>query len=338
MSEGHCVIIGNGPAANEAARTLREKAADLRITMIGQEPEGYYKPHLLPEYVVGSIPEGDLYVDPFNHYKEKDIGLRLGQRVVDVDFANRHVVLEHKEVVPFDGLIIAVGGRPKIPEPLEPFASLMLTLKTVADARKWIETLSRAESVLIVGGDLPSLSLTKALRRIGKKVSFILSDQSLWPIRYTDAIREQLSQVLAARGVEVLDSRILKGVERTSDTLLTVRTENTSFEVAAVGAFYGLVPNVEFLKRSGLDIERGILVDEYLRTRFHNVYAVGDCAQVFNPDIRDYWVSIGYGNAVGLGRIAGLNLAGSTVRAEVEPESIFRIDGTIAHVSWWMEF
>ncbi len=177
MSEGHYVIIGNGPAANEAARTLREKVPDLRVTIIGQEQEGYYKPHLLPDYVAGAIPEEDLYVDPLNFYKEKSIGLRLGQRVVDVDFTRRHVVLEHKEVVPFDGLIIAVGGKPKIPEPLEPFASLMLTLKTVADARTWTETLSRTDSVLIVGGDLPSLSLVKALRSIGKKVSFILSDQ-----------------------------------------------------------------------------------------------------------------------------------------------------------------
>ncbi len=146
MSEGHCVIIGNGPAANEAARTLREKAPDLRVTLIGQEPVGYYKPHLLPEYVAGSIPEKDLYVDPVNFYKEKSIGLRLGQRVVDVDFTRRHVVLEHKEVVPFDGLIIAVGGTPRIPEPLERFAGLMLTLKTIADARVWIETLSRTDS------------------------------------------------------------------------------------------------------------------------------------------------------------------------------------------------
>jgi NAD(P)H-nitrite reductase large subunit len=338
MSEGHCVIIGNGPAANEAARTLREKAPDLRVTIIGQETVGYYKPHLLPDYVAGTIPEEDLYVDPLNFYKENSIGLRLGQRVIHVDFHRRQVVLEHKEVVPFDGLIIAVGSKAKIPEPLEPFAGLMLTLKTVADARTWTETLSRTDSVLIVGGDLPSLSLVKALRSIGKKVTFILSDQSLWPIRENDAIRGKLSEVLASRGVDVLDSRTVKNVERISETVLEVRTENRSVKVGVVGAFYGLVPNVGFLKRTGLDIERGILVDECLRTRFPRVYAVGDCAQVYHPGIRDYWVSIGYGNAIGLGRIAALNLAGSTVRTHVEPESIFRVDGITANVSWWMEF
>ncbi len=138
--------------------------------------------------------------------------------------------------------------------------------------------------------------------------------------------------------MDVLDSRTVKNVERISETVLEVRTENRTVKVGVVGAFYGLVPNVGFLKRTGLDIERGILVDEFLRTRFPHVYAVGDCAQVYHPGIRDYWVSIGYGNAIGLGRIAALNLAGSTVRTHVEPESIFRVDGITANVSWWMEF
>ncbi len=62
MTHEHCVIIGNGPAANEAALTLREKAPDLRITMIGRETIPHYKTHLLPDFIAGKLVEEDLHV------------------------------------------------------------------------------------------------------------------------------------------------------------------------------------------------------------------------------------------------------------------------------------
>jgi len=108
--------------------------------------------------------------------------------------------------------------------------------------------------------------------------------------------------------------------------------------VGMVGAFFGLVPDVGFLSRSGLTIDRGILVDEYLNTGFEGIYATGDCAQIYHPEIRDYWVSIGHENARNLGRIAALNLAGGRVRADVGKESIFDIEGIRVNTSWWMEY
>jgi NADPH-dependent 2,4-dienoyl-CoA reductase/sulfur reductase-like enzyme len=338
MSQGHCVIVGNGPAANTAAMTLRERVPDLRITLIGQEPARYYRPHLLPDFVCGSISEEDLYVNPLDFYEDNQINLRLGQRVVRVDFGQRQVILDHKEVVRFDGLILAVGGTPRIPEPLESQSSCMLTLKTLSDAKQWIERLSRAESVLIAGGDLTSLAFAKALVSMGKRVSFVVSEHSFWPLRFSAEIRERVTRALIERGVEVLDCRKVVRVERISESSLDVCTESSLQRADLVGAFYGLAPDVKFLSRSGLDIDRGILVDEHLRTKFSGVYAAGDCAQVYHPGIRDYWVSIGYANACGLGKIAALNLAGSSIAAEASPESMFRLEGTNVNLSWWMEY
>ena len=123
-----------------------------------------------------------------------------------------------------------------------------------------------------------------------------------------------------------------------SEDIIEVETECEKLSVGAVGAFFGLVPDVKFLVRSGLDIDRGVLVDEKLRTRFTNVYAAGDCAQVYNPVIRDYWVSIGYENARTLGRIAAMNMLGGMMEAETRAESIFSLNGVKVNTSWWMEF
>lgn len=338
MALDRCVIIGNGPAAHHAALALREQAPETKVTILGQEPVRHYKPHLLPEYIAGKISEDDLFVKPFPFYKDLDIKLRLGQRVADVDFSRQEVVLEHKETVPFDGLILACGGTPRIPEPLWLFSDLMLTLKTLADARVWIETLGKVDSVLVVGGDLTSFAFVKALLSLGKDVHFMLDEGSFWPVRRTEQVLEQARAALNARGVHVIEGRHISGITRAAEDVLQVSIDRHEISVGAVGAFFGLVPNVKFLVRSGLHIERGVLVDECLRTRFAHVYAAGDCAQVYHPGLGDYWVSIGYKNACNLGRIAATNLVGGSMKADVVPASIFHLDEITVNTSWWTEF
>ena len=271
-------------------------------------------------------------------YGEKNIKLRSVQEVVAVDLEGKQVVLEHKEILSFDGLILAVGGTPRIPERLLSFQDLMLTLKTLEDAKTWVERLSKTDSVLIIGGDLTSLAVTKALLHLGKKVHFMVNEDAFWPLRYEDAMFEALAEKLEKKDVEVLPYSRLKGLARLSDHVLQATLDNRKIEVGIVGAFFGLVPNIRFLVRCGLRIDRGVLVDEYLNTGFSNVYASGDCAQIYHPEIRDYWVSIGHSNAATLGQIAALNLLGGRVEAEVPMESIFDVQGIRVNTSWWMEF
>ena len=337
MAQEHFVIVGNGPAANSAALTLRDKAPEARITILSRDIYGHYQPNLLPNFVAGKIAEDQLYVEPPEFYRDKNIKLRLGQEVVDTNFSAHEVMLAHKEVVRFDGLIIAVGGIPRIPEPLLVFEDLMLTLKTVTDAKTWIEKLKRVDSVLIVGGDLTSLAFTKALLSLGKQVSFILDEGAFWPIKFDNEVRVRISANLQKRGVEVIPCKKIRSIACVHEDLCDVETDAGRKEAGVVGAFFGLVPNVKFLARSGLAIERGILVDEYLKTPFDGVYAAGDCAQVYQPQLRDYWISIGYQNAENLGRIAALNLVGGYVSAEASLESIYTVKGITVNTSWWQE-
>jgi NADPH-dependent 2,4-dienoyl-CoA reductase/sulfur reductase-like enzyme len=306
--------------------------------MLGRERTGYYRPDLLPDFIADRIPEEQLWVHASEFYKERGIKLRTGQEVVSVDFSRRELELEHKEVVRFDGLIIALGARPRIPEPLQVFEESMLPLKTLADARAWKEKLAKVESVLIIGGDLTSLSFTKALLSLHKNVSFVIDGESFWPVRFTPALCQEVTKRLRSGGVDVIPGSKIKSVVKMSQDVIRVETDAGSLETGAVGAFFGLIPDVKFLAGSGLHIERGILVDEYLQTAFEGVYAAGDCAQVYHPELRDYWVSVGFGNAKNLGRVAGLNLIGGKIQAQAAPRSIFQIEGISLNTSWWTEF
>jgi NADPH-dependent 2,4-dienoyl-CoA reductase/sulfur reductase-like enzyme len=117
-----------------------------------------------------------------------------------------------------------------------------------------------------------------------------------------------------------------------------VTIDDKRLEVGMIGAFFGLRPDIHFLSSSGLRMERGVLVDEYLSTGFEGLFAAGDCAQVYHREIRDYWVSIGHDNAAALGRIAALNLLGCRVPTNVSALSIFDVQGVKANTSWWTEF
>lgn len=338
MSEEHFVVIGNGPAGNQASLTLRERAPEARITLITKSREPSYWRRLLPDFIAGKIEEEALYVSSFNSYKSMGIKLRSGQEVVGLDLESRVLILDHKEVIPFTGLIVAVGGRPRIPEPLDVFRDLMFTLKTIEDAKVWIEHLSLVESVLMIGGDLTSLAFTKALLHLHKEVFFMLDQNAFWPLRPNDVLFDEVDQRLTEKGIQVLKCRKLMSVARISDHLYRVQTDDEQIEVGMIGAFFGLVPDIRFLARSGLTIDRGILVDEYLNTGFEGIYATGDCAQIYHPGIRDYWVSIGHDNAVALGRIAAMNLVGERRKAEVDKESINEVQGIKVNTSWWAEF
>jgi NADPH-dependent 2,4-dienoyl-CoA reductase/sulfur reductase-like enzyme len=287
--------------------------------------------------VADKIGESRLFVRPLAEYKEQDIKLRLGQEVVDVNFDKRELTLQHKEVVCFDGLVIATGGRPRTPETLQSFGDLLLTLKTIADAKIWKERLPGVNTVLLIGGDLTSSAFAKALLHLGKKVDFILDEDCFWPVKSYPEAREEVAERLRKAGISVLSCKKIEGLTRTPAGECRVETDGGTFHAGLVGAFFGLIPDVRFLAGTGLHIERGILVDEYLRTPFDGVFAAGDCAQVYHPKLRDYWVSIGYVNAEMLGSVAGMNLAGCSVRAEPSSTSIFELEGHKLNTSWWSE-
>ena len=338
MKKQHFVVIGNGPAGNQAAFTLRDHMSEPDITVVSKESGGCYLPHLLPKLVSGRMTEEQIVSFESAAYRERNIKLRVCQKVMGIDLRTKMLRMEHKELIPYDGLIIASGGKPRIPEHLAVFSKKMLTLKTVKNARHWARRIKDAHSVLLIGGDLTSLAFAKELLAMGKKIYFMINEDAFWPLRCNVTMLQEVTQALSEKGIEVMAQSEIKSLSVLTDGAMEVRTARDSICVDVVGAFFGLVPNIRFAAGSGLRIDRGIIVDEYLNTGFDGVYATGDCAQIYHPEIRDYWVSIGYDNAVALGRIAAMNLAGAHIPTLVDRKSIFNVQGVNVNTSWWTEF
>ncbi len=135
-------------------------------------------------------------------------------------------------------------------------------------------------------------------------------------------LSDEAAHKLTEMGAEVLRGRRVEGMSPLPDGQTEVKMDEDRVKVGLVGAFFGLVPDVRFLARTSLKIDRGIVVDEHLFTGIEPIYATGDCAQIYHPGLRDYWVSIGHENATALGRIAARNLIGQITSRQRPPWKI----------------
>jgi NAD(P)H-nitrite reductase large subunit len=338
VSQEHFVIIGNGAAANRAADVLRLGDPDARITLISDEFFHFYHRHRLAEYLTGEVGEAELLVRTPQHYQDRRIRLRLGQRVTRVDPQNKILYLKHMETVRYTRLLLCTGGKPRLPEVCYAFRPHFTTVKTLADARQLRSRLDGVREVIVVGGDLVSVRLADALIVLGKRVTFLVDADAFWPLELGPADRAEFAAGLARRGIAVQADDALAVVEpHPAGGYLVGTRAGHRLHADLVGAFFGLVPDVDFLLGTGLNIDRGLLVNEYLQTNLPDIYAAGDCAQVYNPALRNYWVSIGWPNAEKLGEVAARNLLGQVQAAGPAPAKALEFEGVVVNTAWWRQ-
>ncbi len=331
----HYLILGNGPAGNRAALTLREHDPDGDITIISDENiEFYYKPRLTG-YLAGNVTREKLTVHDFKFYEDHKIRLRLGQKVSALDFAGKQVLLDHCEPVGYDRLIIATGSTERLLPSLAPFKEYLKFITAYKEVMAFKDQIQKADEFFLLGGDLVGFRFSSMLRTMGKQVTMLLFSDAFWPFNLTDEMLESIEASLVKTGTKVISKDALANIEiRDGKSRITTKA---GIEQAAdlIFSFNGLIPRVDFAKGSGLDIDRGILVNEFLQTNVENVYACGSCAQIFHPGIKAYITSMGWPNADIQGKTAALNLLGEHHRVGSAPRKYFDLEGVQIKTAWW---
>jgi nitrite reductase (NADH) large subunit len=337
-SNDHYVIIGNGPAGNHAADILRENDGDARITIISHESMLFYYKHKLTDYIRGKAGEEELTVRPPLVYKEKNIRLRLGQEVERIDPVENKLYLKHMEIMSYSKLLIASGASPRVLPSVSSFGKHLTLLSSYTDVLNQIPDIRKNKRFLVLGGDLVSFKFIRMLKSMGKDVECLLYADAFWPFNLTPDMAGAARKSLEKLGVSVREGNGLKSV-KPGDDGLTVQTESgKAGTYDSIYAFLGMVPNISFVLGSGIDTDRGILVDDNLKTNFDHVYAAGDCAQIYNPDIKSYWLSIGWKNAALQGEVAARNLLGEARVISPSPKKILDVEGFTVDTSWWESF
>jgi len=333
----HYVIIGNGPAGNHAADVLRKNDPKARITIISDEGFPFYYRHKLCDFIAGKTNEQSLKARNYQEYKDKNIRMRLGQRVEKIDPENRVLYLKHMEKVGYSKLILSTGATHRIIPAVAGFEKYVSFMICYQDALLLKQEIKKIKNAVVLGGDLISLKFTKMLAKIGIQVTLFLYRECFWPFDMTKDMSEQVADSIKGPQITPLTDDYIVSVSGDENPYTVMTQSGQNLKTDRLFSFMGMMPNIDFIVGSGIDTEKGVLVDEFLRTNYKDVYACGDCAQIYNPDYNDYWISIGWENARIQGETAAYNLLGDHRVIKPAKSNILKVEGLNVNTSWWKE-
>jgi assimilatory nitrate reductase electron transfer subunit len=279
------VIIGHGMAGARLASELRghdPHAERVDVTVVGDEPHLPYNRVLLSTVLAGSL-------DLDAVHTSSDVGqvvLRIGTSATEIDRAARQVWLSDGSAVPYDALVLATGARPWLPDvdglttDTEELAPGVTTFRTRDDCERIVADARPGVPVAVLGGGLLGLETARGLATRGCLVTVVHPTHHLLDRQIDPAAARILRRTLEDLGIEFRLGapavRYLPG-----DGLKLADGGHVAGELVIVSA--GVRPETSLAGAAGLAVDRGILVDDALRTSDPRIHAIGDCAQHAAP-------------------------------------------------------
>lgn len=282
-SQSPIIIIGNGIAGTTLARNIRKKS-EQPILIISKESDYFFSRTALMYVYMGHLKWE--HIEPYEKgfWRKNNIDL-LKAEVIQIKAEEKVVVLTDGKHLSYDSLVIATGSTPNKfgwkGQDLEGVQGLY----SKQDLDALTAQTPHIKRAVVVGGGLIGIELAEMLHSRGIKVTFLVREKHFWNNVISAQEGEMIEQHITAHGIDLrLDTnltQIIPDAQGKASAVLTDRGDCIPCEL--VGLTAGVRPNVDFLNNSPLEINRGILVNQYLATNLPDVYAIGDCAELRTP-------------------------------------------------------
>jgi 3-phenylpropionate/trans-cinnamate dioxygenase ferredoxin reductase component len=316
MTRDRCfVIVGASLAGATAAATLREEGFDGRVVLIGAERlPPYERPPLSKEFLRGEQPFEEQYVRPDEWYGDNEVEARFGARAVQLDVADREVVLAGGERIRYDALLVATGSRNRKLDVPGVTLPGVFDLRVKADADAIRSAAAPGARIVCVGMGFIGAEVAASMRMQGHDVTVVeVFETTLYRVLGPD-IGRALEGLHRDHGVRMLFNEAVASFEGDGrlEAVVTSGGRRIDADVAIVGV--GTEPCVEIMAGTGLDQGGGIPVGPALETSVPAVYAAGDVARhdhpVFGPVFGPIRVEH-FDNALKMGAAAARNMLGA---------------------------
>ena len=304
------VIIGNSTAAIGAVEGIRKYDRQTPVVIISDEPWHTYSRPLISYYLGGRVTEEKMCYRSRDFYERNNIEPILGVKAEKIDFDAREITLDNGRKIPYTKLLIATGGKPFVP-PMEGLGKENIFNFIKLDDVKSIEKVAvKGSKAIVAGASFSGLKAVEALVQRGVDVMVIDIMSRIMPRVFDETAASLAVRTLEDHDVKVmLNTTVEKilGDHSASGVLLKDGTElSCDFIILAIGVRC----NIDLVKNTNVNTNRGIIVDGRMQTNIPGVYAAGDAAEGYNF-VEDKFMEIAIiPNAYRQGETAGVNMAG----------------------------
>ena len=273
------VIIGNGIAGITAARHIRKKS-DYHITIVSSETKYFFSRTALIYVFMGHMKFE--HTQPYENWFWKKNKIDLIQtHVQKVEIASKTLILDNNSSISYDDLIIATGSKPnKFGWPGQDLKGVM-GMYSKQDLDEITHYAKDCKRAVIVGGGLIGIEMAEMFASKNIPVTFLVRETSFWnkvlPAQESEMINKHIKEHHIDLRLDTNLIEILSDEQGRAKAVVTDKGETIPCNL--VGLTAGVSPNVSFLKDSGIQLDKGVLVNRYLETNIPNIYAIGDCAQ-----------------------------------------------------------
>lgn len=273
------VLIGNGMAGIGTIEQILKLGGAYDITVFGSEPHPNYNRIMLSYVLEGSKTIQDIILNDWNWYEDNNITLHTGTTVTRIDEESHQVIADNGMVVPYDKVIIATGSNSFILPVPGSDKEGVVGFRDISDCDAMLAAAKEYKKAAVIGGGLLGLEAAKGLVNLGMDVTVVHLMEDLMERQLDRTASSMLQAELERQGVKFAMGKqtvALTGEQRVSGLSFS---DGTSLEADFVVMAVGIKPNVTVAKESGIAVNRGIVVDDYLQTSMKNVYSIGECAE-----------------------------------------------------------
>ncbi|MCF8368828.1 MAG: FAD-dependent oxidoreductase [Bacteroidales bacterium] len=277
------IIIGNGISGITAARHIR-KLSDMPITVISSESDHFFSRTALMYIYMGHMKYE--HTKPYEDWFWEKNKIKLVNAPVEaVNTKDKILSIKEGNTLKYDILIIASGSKPnKFGWPGQDIKGVsgMYSMQDLQQIEKYTAGIKRG---VIVGGGLIGIELAEMLHSRNIAVSFLVREKSFWDMVLPVDESEMVNREIRSNKIDLQLDTELKEIlaDENGRVKAIVTASGEKIECQFVGLTVGVSPNINFINGSGIETDRGILVNEYLETNITDVYAIGDCAQHRQP-------------------------------------------------------